>query len=202
MRPLLLDMDGVLADFDRPLFWAYGPWLNCTPETQVHRFLTDHLVGDIGGGSTRSELRARMRADVEAPGWFRELPLIKGAQEAVGILESRRWDVWLCSKPLEASATCASEKFAWVAEHFPSLVGKLILAPNKGMVSGSVLVDDAIKPSWLTYANWAPVVYDHPWNRQGKYSLQDHRGLSGRITWEDFIRRPMFNLTSPTGSTS
>lgn len=188
MRPVLLDMDGVLADFDAQLFHLFGDVLDCTKETQKHRFLTDHLGGDY-------DQIVKMRATVEAPGWFRELPLIKGAQEAVSIMEEQGRDVWLCSKPLEASESCASEKFAWVAEYFPSLVGKLILAPNKGMVSGSILVDDAIKPAWLRYANWVPVVYEHPWNASGKHALEDHEGPQGRITWSEFLDFQDFSIT-------
>lgn len=174
MSTVLVDMDGVLADFDGPLFRYFGAELDCTPETQIHRFLTNHLPDEW--------LRRQMRAMVEGNRWFARLPVMPGAKEGVKYLQDAGHDVWIVSKPLEASRSCASDKFEWVEEHFPSLVGKLILAPDKGLVKGDYLIDDAIKPSWLEYATWEPIVFDHPWNRTGAHSLGSALRMYG---WAD-----------------
>lgn len=162
---LLVDMDGVLADFDGPLFRLFADRLDInSPEEQRHRFLTDHLP-------TAADRKA-MRSVVESPGWFRALPVMPLAKGAMDELERQGWDIWLCSKPLEASPTCMSEKHAWVAEHFPQFSKKLILAPNKGMVNGAFLIDDAIKREWLNYATWTPVTFAHPWNDGASYGFR------------------------------
>ena len=173
MKTVLIDMDGVLADFDGPLFDLFRPHLDIeSPEDQTKRFLTDHI-------RTPGQ-REAMRNVVEAPGWFRELPVIPGAQEGIERL-SEVAELIVVSKPLESSATCPSEKFAWISEHFPSLVGKVYLAPDKSRVTGDFLLDDAIKASWLARATWKPIVYRHPWNTYGKYALG---GVVPRASWD------------------
>lgn len=157
---LLLDMDGPLADFDRH-FWEYlervGIELDISSQAdQMYRFLTDHMP--------RSE-RRRARAIVERAGWFGELPVTPGAKEGVAELLGAGVDVWVCTKPLEANPTCLNDKHAWLVRHFPELSNHLITAPDKSMIRGDILLDDAIKLTWLETATWAPVVFDAPFNR-------------------------------------
>jgi 5'(3')-deoxyribonucleotidase len=160
-RPtLLLDMDGPLADFDRHF------WDRCTaegftfdvdgPEHQRHRYFTDHIPN-------RRE-RAQARALVDAPGWFADLPVTVGAQEGVEELLSY-FDVWVCTKPLEANPTCLNDKHAWLVRHFPALAGRMITAADKSMILGEILLDDAPKPEWFDRAWWFPVIFPAPFNR-------------------------------------
>lgn len=159
---LLLDMDGPLADFD-----AYF-WRQCVErgyqfdidslEDQRHRFLTDHMPHEYE--------RAAARWQVDNTQWFKFLPVTPGAKEGVAEL-MEHFDVWVCSKPLEANMWCASDKFEWIDRHFPALNGRLILAPDKSMVHGSILLDDAPKREWLSHATWNPVLFSVPFNRQG-----------------------------------
>lgn len=160
MKPtILVDMDGPLADFDVHFFQrcaSEGWTLDCTVEAQRHRFATDHIPN-------RRE-RDAARAMVDTPGWFRDLPVTPGAQDGLrGLAEFA--EVWICTKPLEANGTCRDDKAAWLAEHFgDEWVQRLILAPDKSMVRGDVLLDDAPKPEWFGRADWWPVIFPEPWN--------------------------------------
>lgn len=160
MTTLLLDMDGPLADFDRHF------WKRCTergylfdvehPDQQRHRFFTEHLP-------IRRE-RQQARAMVDQAGWFADLPVTPGAREGVAQLLDLGFDVWVCTKPLEANPTCLNDKQGWIEEHFPALAGRLIIAPDKSMVHGDVLLDDAPKPEWFPLASWRPVIFAAPFN--------------------------------------
>ena len=156
---LLLDMDGPLADFDRHF------WDRCQErgfafdvdscDAQRHRYFTEHIPN-------RRE-RRHARAMVDEPGWFRDLPVTSGAQAGVAELLDH-FDVWVCTKPLEANASCLNDKHAWLVEHFPALSDRLITAPDKSLVRGAVLLDDAPKPEWFDRATWRPVIFPAPFN--------------------------------------
>jgi 5'(3')-deoxyribonucleotidase len=155
---ILLDMDGVLADFDAQL-WDETRLTVAWPEEAFlrgRRFCTDYLSSNAD--------RALIRRHIESTGFFWRLPVIAGAQEGVAALEDAGADVWVVSKPLTASESCASDKYSWVAEHFPSLREKVILAPNKSLVQGTILLDDAIKDREEEVAEWAAVHYSYAHN--------------------------------------
>lgn len=159
---VLVDMDGVLADFDAKFFALCrdAGWpMHCTLETQCHRFATDCM--------TDKEQARRAREIVNAPGWFVDLPVIDGAIEGFHELAEHA-EVWICTKPLAANLECVGEKLSWVARHLGAAwTDRVITAPDKSMIRGDLLLDDAIKLDWLHRASWAPVRYPTPWNGIG-----------------------------------
>lgn len=175
---LLLDMDGPLASFDSAGYEMCDR-LNLdvlVPRMErTARYFTDHLS---------HEHRAVARAEIETPGWFRSLPVVEGAKEGVAELIASGIDVWVCTKPLEENPTCRDEKAAWLAEHFPRLERKLIITPDKSLIHGAVLLDDAPKIEWLARASWLPVIFPEPFNGPGS----EWGGLP-RWTWGDPIER-------------
>lgn len=169
-----MDQDGPLADFDRQFFarCEQNGWeMDCTVETQTARFATDHIPN--------GRERHLARKMVDSPGWFSELPVTPGAVD--GLRELAEYaEVWICSKPLEANPTCRDEKAAWLARHFgKEWAARLILAPDKSLVHGDILLDDAIKPEWLERATWTPVVFPTPWN-------DGELPTAGRWTWGNY----------------
>lgn len=157
---ILVDMDGVIADFDQYLLdvsredayrWPDG----YTVEDQRFRFSTE-LLGD----KVKWEIHHQIICE---PGFYADLPVIPGALEGLDDL-SRVADVWLCSKPLENNPTCRDDKGRWVRRHLgKDWEKRLILAADKSMVRGDILLDDAPKAAWLDRASWQAVVYPWPW---------------------------------------
>lgn len=179
MQPIVLvDMDGPLADFDAEFFAACernGWAMDCTIEQQRHRFATDHIPDKAH--------RAAARAHVDSTDWFRHLPVTRGAIEGMAVLAEHA-DVWICSKPLEANATCRDDKAWWLAKHFgDEWARRLILAPDKSLVYGDLLLDDAPNPDWYLRCTWRPVIFPTPWNGAG--SKWDD--IDARWTWGDPI---------------
>lgn len=82
-------------------------------------------------------------AECKVPeGYFKNLPLIDGALEAITIL-SRSYDVYFLSTPQWSNPCCWKEKREWVGEHFGEVMFKrLILTHNKGLLKGDYLIDD------------------------------------------------------------
>lgn len=110
---LMIDMDGVLCDFD------------------------------AGYNRIRAE-----KPDVEfpqsMPGMFASLAPIKGAIEAVNRLRETH-DVWILTAPSVKNPHCYTEKRLWIEQHFDlAMAYRLIIAHDKSLVLGDVLVDDHI----------------------------------------------------------
>jgi 5'-nucleotidase len=160
---LLLDMDGPLADFDvhfHDRARALGHEFDVAgPHLQTARYFTDHIVDPWA--------RKEARRMIDSSGWFASLPVTPGAVEGVAQLLDAGVDVWVCTKPLEVNPTCRDEKGAWLREHFPMLERKLIIAPDKSLVRGDVLLDDAPKLDWIGQATWIPVIFAAPFNGAG-----------------------------------
>lgn len=174
---VLVDQDGPLAHFDALFFerCAESGWpMDCTLAEQRHRFATDHIPDKF--------MRQMARNMVNTSGWFADLPVVEGAIDGLHEL-SEVADVWICTKPLEANPTCRDEKAAWLVKHFgPEWERRLIISPDKSMVRGDVLLDDAPYLEWLERAPWRTVIFPMSWNGAGsKWEGHD------RWTWGDPI---------------
>ena len=78
--------------------------------------------------------------------FFRNLPVMEGAKEAVAqLLEHKDIDLYIASKPDSINLWCATEKFQWIQEHFPALLKKIFLTCDKGHLNGDFLIDDDFK---------------------------------------------------------
>lgn len=160
---LLLDQDGPIADFDLR-FWDLAQdrgWaLNIDdPAHQTKRYFTDHIID--------KHQRNQSRWLIEGSGWFRHLPPVEGAIDGVRALIAAGVDVWIATKPMEANPTCRDDKGAWVRQYLPELEKKLIITPDKSLLVGDALLDDAIKPDWIPRAQWKPIVFNRPFNGAG-----------------------------------
>lgn len=185
---LLLDMDGPIADFDQH-FWdeckRHGVTLNIDSldHQDRKRFMTENIPDP-------NEC-AYMRYAVDQTRWFMNLPVTPGATEGVEVL-MEEFDVWVCTKPLDANKYCLSDKREWLEKYFPALSTKLITAPEKSMVFGHVLLDDAPHLGCISKAFWNPVVFrsgfnetpGNPWDMLHSWSWGDstdilHSQVSG-----------------------
>lgn len=163
-RPVILcDQDGVLADFDLRFHEACmehaWTWDCDGPDTQRHRFGTDHII------DPRHRKLARRHVDTSR--WFLDLPVIEGAIEGMHEL-ARHAEVWIATKPLESNPYCRDDKAAWVRRHLgEEWERRMFIAPDKSVLNGTLLLDDAHKPDWCKRASWSPVVFARPWNGEG-----------------------------------
>lgn len=165
---VLVDLDGVCAGFDSH-FWdrsVENGWEFDIdhPSKQTKRYFTDHIPN--------KHHRNAARKMVDDSRWFRDLPVIPGAQEGLEELW-RCCELWLCSKPLDADPFCMSDKQAWVKKHFPKLADRLILTGDKSLIVGDLLLDDAPKTKWFQRAQWTPVIYTQPFNSHPESDLFD-----------------------------
>ena len=102
----------------------------------------DGTIADFVGAIERVvESPAEKCHEALEKGFYRNLKVIKGAQEAVALLE-KHFDVYIATKPKNANPHCIPEKLEWIEEHFPSLRKKVFFTPNKDLLRGYALIDD------------------------------------------------------------
>lgn len=166
---VLMDMDGVIADFDEQFFtraiesgWSFDIEHR---SHQVSRWLTDHMPH-------KHEKKQAWKM-LGSGGWFRNLPVIEGSKQGMYELDKLA-DIWICTKPLDSDPTCLQDKRDWVAQHFPKFKNKLIITPDKSLIKGAVLLDDAPKMHWLETAEWKPLIYSHPFNSHADSPLYEY----------------------------
>jgi len=83
------------------------------------------------------------------PGFFRNLPVIKGSKKAVEtLLANKNLEIYIGSKVTSKATNCATEKMEWIREHFPKLLRRMVLVCDKKLLNGDYLIDD-------DYERWA-----------------------------------------------
>jgi 5'-nucleotidase len=125
---LYLDMDGVVADFDKA----------------IETFIPDLRTSDVYlDHETRS---AKVDAICESnPDFFHNLPPIEGAIEAAKKL-FEIYDVYFLSTAMWNVPNSFTGKRIWLENYFGDLAKKrLILTHRKDLAIGDILVDDRLK---------------------------------------------------------
>jgi len=106
----------------------------------------DGVLADFDAGVGRTYEYKSDPPEMLAKGFFRNLPVMPGAKEAVAVLqENPMVDLYIATKPTTKNLHCATEKYEWVAEHFPSLLKKIFMVCDKGHLNGDFLIDDDFK---------------------------------------------------------
>jgi 5'(3')-deoxyribonucleotidase/uncharacterized protein with PQ loop repeat len=131
---IAVDMDEVIAD-------AFGKHLNQYNQ-RVGANLTPEMVSKKGlAALIPSELRQDYHAVPHADGFFADLKVIEGSQEALLEL-SRNHDVYITSAAMEVPSSFA-DKYQWMEMHFPFIPpSRIVFCGDKEIVNADVLIDD------------------------------------------------------------
>lgn len=114
-----------------------------------------------------------------AVGFFRSLPAIAGAKEALEELVHGGCIVRIVTAPIR-TAHSASEKMDWIAEHLGAeWCQRTILARDKTLIRGDILIDDNPEVAGEITPLWTHVLYDQEYNKAVNKK---------RLTWDgDFF---------------
>lgn len=79
-------------------------------------------------------------------GFFFELEPMPGAVEFIQQLEKEdNFEIHVLTQPVATNPISYTEKAAWIAKYFPSLIFNLHMSQHKHFFKGSILVDDNLK---------------------------------------------------------
>lgn len=161
-KVILVDMDGVLANFELGFLTAWRDRFPHEPFIPLADRNTFYLHEQYG------EERQRMvRSITREPGFFHSLPPIDGSIEGIMALRDRGPTVHICTAPLAGTPTCLQEKYDWVLD----LLGKdfaksMIIARDKTLIRGDFLIDDRIKLQgfYEDCPSWEHIIFEAPYN--------------------------------------
>ncbi len=156
---LLLDLDGVLADFDRgfALRWQAHTGHRPLRSEQRRHF---HIADDYA-----PQLRECIEALIASPGFYRQLPLMAGAAEAVSELRQQGLELRVVSTA-SALPHINEDKRAWVSLHLgPDMAERCILSEDKTLITADVLIDDKPRITGQHCPRWQHILYDQAYNR-------------------------------------
>ncbi|MCC6500456.1 MAG: 5'-3'-deoxyribonucleotidase [Anaerolineales bacterium] len=159
---VLIDMDGVIADFDKEFLQR---WQNRHPDkayiplNERNTFYVKDQYPD--------DLKPLVVEILLEPGFFREMIPVPGAIAALLEMQRMEMDVFICSSPLSAYKNSTLEKYEWVEINLGyEWTKRVVLTKDKTIVTGDILIDD--KPVITGVVNtplWEHIVYDRPYNR-------------------------------------
>lgn len=174
---ILLDMDGVLADWERAFAQAWRaeyPHLPAlTQADRYHYFVEKDFRAHHGNDYFEEVDRI-----IHAPWFFASMLPIGGAREGVAAMQRLGLHVVVCSSPPQ-NAHAVAEKFAWLERHFGDDLRKhAIMTNDKTLVKGAYLIDDRPEIDGAALPEWQHVVFDAPYNRHVTGRL--------RMNWESW----------------
>ena len=173
-KRILVDMDGVLADFELGVVEAYRKRFPQRPHLLLKNKTSFYLSEQYP-----KEHEPDLKAIYTAPNFFRNLPAIEGGVDAVKQMDFLGHEVFFCTSPLSAYENCVEEKFAWIEKHFGIVfTKKVVIAKDKTIVSGNYLIDDRSEVTGvISSPDWEHILYDQPYNKNA-----DKR----RLTWKNY----------------
>lgn len=133
-KRIAIDMDDVLADTHKKFIDIYlageAPRYTIEElrEASFHELLEEH------------EFSALFKC-VHEPGFFRDIPVMEGAQEVVARL-AEHYDVFVATAAMEFRNSFV-DKYDWLAEHFPAIHWRnIIFLGDKSVLNTDYLIDD------------------------------------------------------------
>lgn len=137
MRTVLLDVDGVLADFVGGYFRLLEEHTGIVARReQITQF-------DMGAslGLTPEQASKMKRAIGDAHQFARTLDVYPGAVDGVRRLQEIA-DVWIVTSPWNSNPTWTHDREWWLKKHFDIPHARVTHTSAKHMVRGDFLVDD------------------------------------------------------------
>lgn len=143
---VLVDMDGVLADFEKSLLNIYqqeAPHLPVLPSYLRKGLCIDQQYDEFfqqDWPTAGDKLRQIMMREH----FFRDLPPIPEAVNKIHcLLDNPNYDVSICTAPLTHNAFCTSEKLEWIEKFFGKRFHrKVIMTNDKTLINADFLLDD------------------------------------------------------------
>lgn len=172
---ILLDVDGVLADFHggileliRDLFG-----LNLT--------IQDFKNWDYTSALESEQMKKELREHIKQAGFISGLKPYPEAQEAVGKLRALS-EVYCVTSPNHTVPTWIPERYEWLTHYFSISPQDVILTGKKHLIDGDVMIDDhpGNVASWNTkHPNGFGYLWDRPYTKDAYLPRIDR--------WDDIV---------------
>lgn len=171
---ILVDMDGVIANFDKGVLDAYRnrhPDKFFIPLKQRTSFYVKEQYP--------LELQPLVEEIYLSKGFYLGLSPIEGSLEALSELMEREDEVYICTSPLLINPFCISEKYSWIIYHLgKEWIERVIISKDKTIIHGDLLIDDKPEVVGVQQPTWEQILFSQPYNA--------NVNLKRRITWQNY----------------
>lgn len=153
MKTIAIDMDNVIADVES----HYIDWYERDYGVRINK---NELTGvpELEAFPNKSAVRRFL----DTPGFFRTVPVVHGAQEAVKEL-MKKFEIYIVSAAMEFPNSL-KEKYQWLEEHFPFISWKqIVFCGSKSVIDTDFMIDDHLKN--LNYCKGRGILYSACHNR-------------------------------------
>jgi 5'(3')-deoxyribonucleotidase len=168
---ILLDVDGVCAN-----------WTGAVAD-RIYKHSGGEVAMDLTKWFRNADLpaaiRARVMADMNAPGFCYGFDVLPGAKEAIGELRAAGCEVHFVTSDWN-SPTWVYDRNRWLVKHkLADAPRGVTYTPDKYVVKGDIFVDDKVSNvlEWReAWPNGIGIVWAQPWNA-------DYRGMNRFNDW-------------------
>ncbi len=180
MKPtLLIDVDGVLADFTTAT-------LEVVHQLTGRRYEASSVTTwEVFDSIPEAEAMSAVYDVIKGEGGCMGIPVYPGAKEGISLIR-KRVHLVAVTTPFIGSKTWVHERFKWLEEHFQIRAKDVIFAKNKSRVHGDFFLDD--KPEhvedWISY--WKMPQRAFLWATDR--AIHSPPGLTKVNSWEELYR--------------
>jgi len=195
---VLVDMDGVLADFERGFGQRFNRLLENSKQKN-HTYYDDNRGVFVIEGKDMERQTFDVALDLErvlgssfyvdgrnistvewahsvynSDGFFENLPPVPGAAKALTDLESHPnvKAVFICTTPWKSFDGCVAEKFRWAEKFLDNDTvdwkSRIITTRDKTVISGDILIDDKVDIKGVQLPDWTHVLFAYNKNLSEK----------------------------------
>ena len=171
---ILVDMDGVLANFEKGFLDAWRKKFPQNSYIPLEKRKTFRVRDNYP-----NEVKKEVEGIYTTSGFFQNLGVIRGGKEALAKIQALGHEIFICTSPISKYENCVLEKYHWVAQNFGyEWTKKIIVARDKTLIHGDILIDDKPEHIGLKKPVWKHVLFETPYNKHVKTKL--------RITWDNW----------------
>ncbi len=169
---ILLDMDGVLANFEQRVMDLFRERYPYRPSIPLNQRTTFYVKEQYP-----KQDQPLLEEICNSRGFYHGIPPIEGAIDAVREME-QKYELFICTSPARTQF-CIPEKLEWIERYLgKAFTQRTIITRDKTIIMGNYLIDDKPEIKGVQQPTWEHIIFTQPYN----LNVEGKR----RLTWQNW----------------